>query len=156
MAINIYQELFKFPTYHITTNNSIATTKLKPKKKEPFRELNIPVELYESMFQTGSTVICNPPVLDTDIDHMIYTETVRKLDGYLRSEGFNYTSKEGSGGGGDKPIYTYRREKLNLIVTDSNDFFTKFKEATILATKLNLREKPQRIALFEYIVDGVL
>ena len=36
--------------------------------------IEIPDMLWTYIHQTGSTVICDPPVLDTDIDFIILTE----------------------------------------------------------------------------------
>ena len=50
--------------------------------------INIPQDLWDGIYQTGSSVICNPPVTDTDIDYIIYTNKEYKLDIFLKSKGY--------------------------------------------------------------------
>jgi hypothetical protein len=113
----------------------------------------IPYNLYEAMFQTGSSIICDPPVTDTDIDFMIHSVNWNRLHKELIKQGYTYTGND------DYPeddFRSYRKGVLNLIITPDINFFTRFKEATDVAKKLNLKEKVQRVGLFKYIVDGEL
>lgn len=113
--------------------------------------IDIPTKLWNNIYQTGSSYICDPPILDTDIDYIIFTVVPEDLFAFLEERGFetNYI---------DYPLETdgnfrsYRKEKLNLIITDTYDFYLSFVKATDLAKKLNLREKQQRIDLFQYIL----
>lgn len=52
-------------------------------------------------------------------------------------------------------FHSWRKDQLNLIVTGSTEYFENFKKATNLATRLNLLNKPDRIALFEGICFDV-
>ena len=95
--------------------------------------------------------------MNTDIDFVIYTEEKYNLHVHLvNTEDFKSTSPDEGYGENYRPITTYRKGNFNLIVTDDSSFFDKFKIATEVAKKLNLKEKEQRVALFQYIVDGIL
>lgn len=115
--------------------------------------IDIPKELWKGIYQTGSTVICNPPVIDTDEDYIILTKDLKKLHEFLRFHLFDFTSE-------DKEEYElygegfncYRKGKLNLIVTEDEEFYIKFVRATRLAKKLNLLKKEDRITLFQDIL----
>jgi len=116
---------------------------------------NIPIGLYESRFTTGSSVICNPPVLNTDIDVMFYTKDMASFSCYLIDNNWK-SSFEDYKLEADGIFKAYRKENYNVLLTQDIDYYDRFEEATILATKLNLLEKHQRIALFEYVVNGEL
>ena len=116
--------------------------------------ITIPNTLWKNIHQTGSSYICNPPVENTDIDFVIYTDN-KELLPWLIEQGFETNN-------GDYLLeidglfMSFRKDKLNLIITDTYDFYVKFVEATKLAKKLNLLEKEQRIALFQYILYDLL
>lgn len=117
--------------------------------------LDAPYDKYESVFRTGSSVICNPPVTDTDEDYMFYTEDMERFAIHLLTNGWETCGKdyEGHNAGLFRAL---RKGKLNYLLTDSQDYYDKFEEATKVATKLNLLQKEQRIALFNYIINGEL
>ncbi len=109
-----------------------------------------PDELFEMTKQfvfTGSSVICDPPVLDTDIDLVIYVANRKQAAFDLKMFGFN-KSGEGYEVGHGK-FDAYRRDKLNLIVTDVRADFYAWYFATIEATKLNITDKQDRVAFFD-------
>lgn len=100
-----------------------------------------------AMFATGSRVICNPPVLTTDVDYIVLATTkgalVAKLvsnQGWLPSSGDpNY--------GGD--FISLVKGNVNLIITDNPTFYEASHYAHKLAKRLNLLNKQDRIDLFE-------
>ena len=114
---------------------------------------SIPFNLYESSFKTGSSVICNPPVLDTDIDYMIYSDVMDKLVAHLVDTGWAKCDPEDYEEN-TRPFLAFRKDKYNFIVTNNLDYYDKFEEATRLATKLNLLKKEDRITLFSYVIEG--
>lgn len=110
----------------------------------------------QAWFPTGSRVICNPPVLDTDEDFVLlvdsYTNVQTKLEalGYVKSNNAHYRDV-------DEPmIDTYRRphDNVNLIVTDKMNDYTKWRVAHCLAKEFNLRDKVHRTMLFRAIRSG--
>lgn len=110
----------------------------------------IPNQYITKMFQTGSSIICNPPVLDTDLDYCILTPDLNIFDDIIRKIGFITLDNENYLELGE--FVSYRYAKYNLIVTDSRDFFFRFKNATDVAKALNLLKKEDRITLFKYIL----
>ena len=117
--------------------------------------IDIPNELLDGIYQTGSSVICNPPVTDTDIDYVIYTNEEYKLDTFLKCEGFKKSSADEEEYDLEEEGFTcYRKSNINLIVTINYNWYLKWVEATKLAKKLNLLQKEQRITLFKYILYG--
>jgi len=117
--------------------------------------LNIPNDLWVDIYQTGSSVICNPPVLDTDEDYVIYTNKESQLRKWLLANGVTQSCE-------DKEEYDleseamdcYRKDNINLIVVYNKTTHSKWVVATKLARKLNLLKKEQRITLFKYILYG--
>lgn len=117
--------------------------------------IDIPNELWDGIYQTGSSVICNPPVTDTDIDYVIYTNEEDKLDTFLKCEGFESSCQDEEEYDLESEAFDcYRKGNINLIVTDNYEWYLKWVEATKLAKKLNLLQKEQRITLFKYILYG--
>ena len=108
-----------------------------------------PDELFEMTKQfvfTGSSVICDPPVLDTDIDLVIYVADRKQASFDLSMMNFSRCSDYETGSG---KFDAYRRDKLNLIVTDVRADFYAWYFATVEATKLNITAKQDRIAFFD-------
>lgn len=95
-------------------------------------------------FKTGSRVICNPPVMETDADFVVLDQA-GVLN--LRSWAEATTDSEYDGG-----THTFRLGEVNLIVVDDGDDFKRWKVATQIATRLNLTSKPERIALFQGVL----
>lgn len=115
--------------------------------------VDAPFNLFESAFQTGSSVICNPPVTNTDIDFMFYTRDMAKFEAHLLKQGWK---RGGSGFETESNWIALRKDNLNYLLTDDNAYYEKFETATKLATKLNLLDKQQRITLFHFITEGEL
>lgn len=114
------------------------------------KNVNIPQDLWDGIYQTGSSVICDPPVLDTDIDYIVYTNEETKLDAFLKCEGFTKSSSEEEDYDMESEGFScYRRDNLNLIVTISSSWYNKWVLATRVAKALNLRNKADRVMLFK-------
>lgn len=100
---------------------------------------------------TGSRVVCDPPVEDTDLDVVLYMHnaTPEHTDHVLRNLGFrSYNDYEPTE---DNPFQIYRREHVNVIVVYSHTHFMAFDYATDVAAHLNVRDKEDRITLFNLI-----
>ena len=107
----------------------------------------------------GSRVSCNPAPTDTDIDVLIKCKDQKALHRALCSGDWIWES-DGYQGELDDPVSerspfdSYRKGLLNLIATESDDFFCRFVVATQVSKKLNLMDKQQRILLFQAILYG--
>lgn len=113
--------------------------------------------LYLEATLTGSRVICDPPVLDTDLDVvlLVRSEAPRFADAVredLEAAGYARTSADSSELG--TGFITFRKGDVNLIVTASPELYRRWCVATSCAIALNLRSKSQRIALFQVCLYG--
>lgn len=99
----------------------------------------------------GSAHVCNPPVTNTDEDYVILVEDMDLIDSMMRKHGFsncdlydqisaNFTS--------------YRCGKLNFTFTIDDLMYTRYMAATLLATRLNLQNKQQRVRLYALLEHG--
>ena len=125
----------------------------------------------------GSYFTCDPPVLDTDIDFAVLVNDFRDMSDFLalgfedtslfKSEGADYEdghehameiksttdpkyAKESVGS-----FRTFRMGKFNLIVMTSARYHL-FKASTMIATKLNLLDKEDRVYVFATMRDVLL
>ena len=106
------------------------------------------------IFQTGSSYICRPPVTSTDID-FVCLEAPRTGE-VLEGLGFTAEGKPEFYTGNDNGSFTsYRKGRLNVILTPYHHYFEKFKVATHLAKRFNLTAKPDRLALFQVVLYDV-
>ena len=101
----------------------------------------------------GSRVTCDPPPLDTDLDVLVLLDddptALLMKEGYYQQGMGSMTdpnSKEG--------FRSFRSNDtdINIITTQSPDFFHKFILATNLAKRLNIMDKEDRIALFQGVL----
>lgn len=117
--------------------------------------INIPKELWKGIYQTGSSVICDPPVEDTDIDFIICTEKEDKLYKFLMDNDFKLSNaSEEEYDLESEGFSCYRKGNINLIVTENKQWYDKWVLATKVAKKLNLLKKDNRITLFKAILYG--
>jgi len=115
-------------------------------------------EWVKDVFPTGSFLICKPQVVDTDKDYVLRVDDLADADvklialGYSSSihDNLEYDIQE------DGLFACYRKGDINLIVTDSADFYKKWVDASLLAQKLVLNNKNDRITLFKYVLYGDL
>ena len=116
--------------------------------KDTFNYIQIPEELYQEVGLTGSSYICNPPVTNTDIDFVIYSQDWDKLHNWCEQNAFktNFEDYE------LEEFRSYKRGVINLIVTNDATFYKRFVKATEVAKKLNLLDKQQRIDLFDFVM----
>lgn len=111
-------------------------------------------------FRCGSSVTCNPPVENTDIDFLVWSDLleVSNIEDFLSRNGFHaniydYGCKNDDSFE-DAQFISYRREEINVIIACNAGFAHKFYSATRLATKLNLLQKKDRVTLFHHILYG--
>lgn len=95
-------------------------------------------------FKTGSRVICIPPVMDTDADIVVYDP-----HGVLPLRNWTEATTDSNY---DDGVRTFRLGEVNLIVVTEEDDFKRWKVATQIASRMNLKSKPERIALFQGVL----
>lgn len=106
----------------------------------------------------GSRVTCDPHPANTDEDWLILAESMRHLLPLLKNDfGFE------QGGSELVDVENWKKEfgfqslrlgSLNLIITESYEFFQRFSAASSVAKRLNLLRKADRIALFQAVLYG--
>lgn len=99
--------------------------------------------------RVGSSVTCDPPVTNTDIDYVVYAPRNFLIDA-VENQGYSI----GGSFWEDNEFHSLKRERINLIVTQSLDFYSKFLLATDVAKELNLLKKQDRVTLFQAILYG--
>lgn len=108
----------------------------------------------------GSQITCRPPPSEEDsdhdylIEHLSGTSGLAAIHAWLAENGF---SRDGADhyDPGDGTLFTsWRREKINLIVTGDNEFAGRHHAATSVCKRLNLLKKADRIAVFKAVLYG--
>lgn len=117
--------------------------------------LEVPEDIKKlgSYFLTGSRVICNPPVLDTDLDVVVRVDLPtckydRNVIDDLIEAGW-ISSNYGYGSHGD--FHSMRKLDINVILVFSDRLYEAWQYATGVATKLNVTDKADRANLFGII-----
>lgn len=110
--------------------------------------------------KSGSRVVCNPPVMDTDFDIVVLLKHADDCK-YIEDEGYKYTvpTKEDgyelqeieTEGTNEHWLRTYRKGEINLICLIDPIRFGRWKLATEIAKTLNLESRDDRIALFALV-----
>lgn len=105
-------------------------------------------------FRTGSSVICNPAVTDTDLDVVVvYSEELYlhlTLNGWMNC----YNGEMGVEYPNTKVFYALRKGPYNIIMVSDWDAYARWAKFTEVARFMNLKEKSQRVALGSFIIEG--
>jgi hypothetical protein len=107
---------------------------------------------------TGSRYNCNPPIMNTDEDFLVWFQTNDHVTlfkflieiGYVRSSSENDSLSKFSSG----EFTSWRRGDTNLIITGNQKFFNLHKLSGQVCKKLNLMNKPDRIMVYHAIMYG--
>jgi hypothetical protein len=126
------------------------------------------ISLLVDIVPTGSRFNCDPPVMNTDQDYLVYCTS--NFDDVLVAAGYQRASLDLStaplqamvqqhsvpkkGGKPDETFVSWRRGDINLIVTQSRKFFLKHKVAGFVCKNLNLLSKDDRIMVYHAIMYG--
>jgi hypothetical protein len=115
-------------------------------------------EMWVSCDQVGSSVTCDPPVLNTDVDYLVLAVDWQPFLSQALHEGWElgsyWESHDILRALSDGDFVSLRKERLNIILTACVVFRTKFMLATKLAKQFNLLKKSDRIALFQAVLYG--
>lgn len=108
----------------------------------------------------GSRITCSPAPTHTDEDFLVLTRRFRRLCRELTSAGYD---RAGYPDWQVPPLpwfspnlrfTSFRKGEVNLIVTDSAEFFRRFMAASGIAKRLNLLDKRDRVAVFQAVLYG--
>jgi hypothetical protein len=112
----------------------------------------------ESIEPCGSRVTCDPPPADTDEDFLVKVKSddksVSEIVNNLIELGYQWEGGEHYQMAAET-FMSWRRDKINLIVTRSPVFATRHRAATSVCKRLNLQNKADRIALFQAVLYGI-
>lgn len=108
----------------------------------------------------GSRVTCNPAPTDTDQDILVLVSDMWGFRDYILGDSESY-ALDGSmildaqlPLEADDRFSSYSKGDVNLIVTEDPVFYQKFIAASSVAKRLNLLQKPDRLALFQAVLYG--
>lgn len=133
-------------------------------------------KLYGHVFEFGSRVVCDPPVMDTDDDVAVYlkpmVEKVRRpfvnAEGHLVYEEFEARSHEETEifvdlltkigfkscreqyEFGNGMFDSYKLDNMNVTLFFDEDIFEATAKATEVCKFLNIKDKETRVKLYEY------
>lgn len=102
--------------------------------------------------RTGSREICDPPVMDTDVD-IVALDVKHELGSALRKCGYKQTTPTQEGYD-ETDFITYRNGEVNLIVVHDKGSFSAWIAATAAAKQLNIKSKKERVRLFQGVLYG--
>jgi len=111
----------------------------------------------------GSRVTCNPPVLDTDADYLVFVcptfeksanNCLSDLVKYFDQNGFIWEGSEHYQDMSENSFTSWRKDNINLIVTKNYNFCKNHINATALCKALNLLDKRDRVTVFQAILYG--
>lgn len=115
---------------------------------------NILGDRIRAAIPVGSRVTCDPSPLDTDEDWLVLVRS--STDVLLSNAGFSQDgSPEFYTGNDNGGFRSWRKGDVNVVTTESREFFDRFVTATDLAKRFNLLAKADRIALFQAVLYGV-
>lgn len=112
---------------------------------------------YLSAFPTGSRYTTTPPTLDTDDDWLVLVRDIEDVKRVLEERDWEPCLGLSDPYEVEKQLWHYtafRKGNRNLIVTDDKTMYLRSVGATLVAQRLNLQEKEDRIALFRNIRFG--
>lgn len=122
-------------------------------------KFDVPYELrrvVQDAFAGGSRIICSPPPMDTDLDIVVLVDYAAALIDLI-SRGYLYNNESQvaytihTTADSDDAFVSLRKDDVNLIVVWSRTGFERWRLYTEAATRLNLLNKSDRIALAQVI-----
>lgn len=132
-------------------NNMSAIWFTRFMKKKESDEPDMSYPNIKAICPSGSRVICDPPVLDTDDDKFVLVDRLPSK-ARMEADGWELCGSEEYIQHGR--LVAYRRGDQNRIFVTSAEYYVRIYAATLLAKEMNLREKKDRVALFATVVDG--
>ena len=118
--------------------------------------LNVLRALGCSIEPCGSRVTCDPAPADTDQDYLVEMQPaddiIAKVVSELVEAGFVWEGNEHYQQASRSGFMSWRLDDVNLIVTADRAFAGKHRVATALCKRLNLLNKPDRIAAFQAVL----
>jgi hypothetical protein len=118
------------------------------------------IEYFSNFVPVGSRITCSPAPIDTDADWLCIRHwhvDFALMDCSLSEAGWRLGGSDISDDNAltpDAKFWSYKKGDVNLIIAETELFFTRFLAATSVAKRLNLLNKADRIALFQAVLYG--
>ena len=103
-----------------------------------------------TFLRTGSREICNPPVVNTDVDFAVLSIGSFNFE----KEGWIATGEQEEYGADSSNFETFRSGEVNLIVVSDKTYYWQWRVATAAAKQLNIHNNDKRKALFQGVLYG--
>jgi hypothetical protein len=112
--------------------------------------------LFEMRTPVGSRITCTPPPMDTDQDWLYLTSDLARFVKAAEAAKFEVGGSCCDDDSSTVQVFQSlkRNDRINIIVTANKAFHDRFLAATHVARRLNLLNKPDRIALFQAVLYG--
>lgn len=119
--------------------------------------INLENENIISITPVGSRVTCVPAPTDTDQDYLVLIKegASNKITLDLIINKYTLDGKKEGYESEDNIFNSWKKDDINLIVTEDKEFAEKFLIATKIAKENNLLRKEDRINLFKIILYGL-
>lgn len=99
----------------------------------------------------GSRYVCNPPVMDTDLDYLMEVKPgATRIYEFIESTGWTL---DGSYQKHMSDFTSYRKGGVNLVISDNPEFCSVSRFATQVCKALNLSDKYKRVLLYNSFRD---
>ena len=110
--------------------------------------------------RTGSSYTCNPPVLDTDVDYLVFVDDWASAVQYLaHALGWTLSSGNVEEYEQDEDYsdtwYACRKDQFNAMVTNDIGWYEGAVRATEVCKARNVLDKEDRKAIFRFMRDGI-
>lgn len=107
-----------------------------------------------SITPVGSRITCDPPPTDTDEDWLVHSYHVQQAIDLLSQNGFELDNPNHHYAPDTGVFNSWRKGKVNIILTKDYEFNRRFISATAIAKKFNLLKKEDRVTLFQGVLYG--
>lgn len=102
-------------------------------------------------FTCGSAFVCNPPVLDTDLDAVVAVAgNSCEIWAALEPLGYTNCSKVGEDYPEDDHCIV-RKGRMNFIIVTTPECYEQWKKGTDICKCLNLTDKAERVAVYQIL-----
>jgi hypothetical protein len=103
-----------------------------------------------SIYPFGSRYVCDPPVMNTDVDFLVYSDD--DITATLLAAGYSNNRHDQNYFGistPEKTFSTWRRGVVNLVVMSNRQFLLENLIATYICKDRNIQQKYHRIIVYE-------
>lgn len=107
---------------------------------------------------TGSQYICDSAPENSDWDYLLEVSSIKSevasIASFLVGRGFSIDAGEHYQEAIQNTFMSFKKDKLNFLLSNNSDWCTKHRIATKLCKRLKLNNKEDRVATFQAILYG--